>query len=66
MAHAELRGTSYEPFVGTEEVASLLGKPPSFIYNNAERLGLPRYKVGRVFRYRLSEIAAWVERQGLA
>ena len=50
-----------EPFVGTEEVAAFLGKPPSWIYNRAERLGIPRYRVGLQYRYRLSEVAAWVE-----
>ncbi len=54
--------TPIEPFVGTEEVAAFLGKPPSWIYNRAERLGIPRYRVGLQFRYRLSEVAAWVER----
>ena len=56
------RTASVEPFVGTEEVAAFLGKPPSWIYNRAERLGIPRYRVGLQYRFRLSEVAAWVER----
>lgn len=50
-----------EPFVATEAVATFLGKPPSWVYNNAASLGLPRHKVGKHYRYRLSEVAAWVE-----
>ncbi|WP_157693032.1 helix-turn-helix transcriptional regulator [Pedococcus dokdonensis] len=52
---------SIEPFVSTEQVADFLGKPPSWIYNRAERLNIPRYKVGLHYRYRLSEVSAWVE-----
>lgn len=57
--------TQIEPFVGTEEVAAFLGKPPSWLYNRAERLGIPRYRVGLHYRYRLSEVAAWVGRSKL-
>lgn len=52
-----------EPFVGTEEVAGFIGKPASWVYNCAGTYGLPRYKIGRHFRYRLSEVAAWMEAQ---
>lgn len=55
------RTGSVEPFVTTEDVAEFLGKPPSWLYNRAERLGVPRYRVGLQYRYRLSEVAAWVE-----
>ena len=51
-----------ESFVGTEDVAAFLGKPPSWLYNRAERLGIPRYRVGNQYRYRLTEVAQWVER----
>ena len=54
--------TTIEPFVSTEEVCEFLGKPASWLYNRAERLGVPRYRVGLQYRYRLSEVAAWVER----
>jgi excisionase family DNA binding protein len=50
-----------EPFVGTEEVCEFLGKPRSWLYNRAERIGIPRYRVGLQYRYRLSEVVAWVE-----
>ena len=58
---AQPEWTPPEPFVGTEEVAAFLGKPVTWIYNNADKAGLPRYKVGLIYRYRLSEVAAWVE-----
>lgn len=51
-----------EPFVTTEQVADFLGKPRSWVYNNAARLGIPRHALGRQWRFRLSEVAEWVER----
>lgn len=53
-----------EPFATTEDVATYLSKPRSWVHDNAARLGIPRYKVGNHYRYRLSEVAAWVEAYG--
>lgn len=55
---------AFEPWVTTAEVAAFLGKPPSFVYDNADRLGLPRYKIGATYRYRLSQVEAWVQAHG--
>ena len=52
-----------EKFVTTDEAAEYLHKPTSWLHNNAGRLRIPRYKVGNQWRYRLSEIAEWVEAQ---
>lgn len=49
-----------ERFVGIDEVATHMGKPVSWIYNNAERLDLPRYRIGNHWRYRLSEVDDWI------
>lgn len=53
-----------EPFVTTEEAAEFLGKPKSWIHNNAARLGMPRRRLGNQWRFRLSEISEWVEQAG--
>jgi excisionase family DNA binding protein len=53
-----------ERWVTTDEVATYLSKPPSWLHNNAARLGIPRSKVGKHYRYKLSEVAAWVENAG--
>lgn len=50
-----------EPWVTTEAVAEFIAKPAGWVYNNAARLGIPRYRVGNQYRYRLSEVSAWVE-----
>lgn len=61
MASASDRGTIFrEPFVGAEDAALHLGKPISWIYNNAERLQMPRYRIGNHWRYRLSDLDQWV------
>lgn len=44
--------------MSTRELAEHLGKPVSWIYNNAERLGIARIRVGNQYRYRLSEVDA--------
>jgi excisionase family DNA binding protein len=55
--------TAPERFVTTEDVAVFLKKPKSWIYNNAETQGMPFHRIGRQWRWRLSEVAAWVERK---
>lgn len=44
-------------------MAEFLGKPESWVYDNAGRLALPRYRLGKHYRYRLSEVADWVAAQ---
>jgi hypothetical protein len=56
--------TGLEPFVTSEQVAEFLGKPVSWIHNNAGRLGIPRARLGNHWRYRLSDVSDWLERQG--
>ena len=53
--------TPNEPLATTAEVATYLNKPESWVYDNAARLDIPRFKVGNHYRYRLSEIERWVE-----
>lgn len=50
-----------ESLVTTEDVAAYLKKSPNWIRDNAARLDIPRFKVGTQYRYRLSEVARWVE-----
>lgn len=59
--------TTPEPFVDSQEAARFLCCQRSWLHDNQARLDLPRYKVGNQYRYRLSEVAVWVEthRKGL-
>jgi excisionase family DNA binding protein len=52
---------SAEPLATTADVAAYLSKPESWVYDNAARLDIPRFKVGNHYRYRLSEVEGWVE-----
>lgn len=53
-----------EQYVTTEEVAEFLGKPASWLHHRAGPLGIPRRKIGQHWRYKLSEVAQWVETHG--
>ena len=50
-----------ERWVGVEEVAAHLQVGKDSIYRWVEAKGLPARRVGRLLRFRLSEVDAWVE-----
>ena len=53
-----------ERWVGVEDVAAHLGVAKDSVYRWIEERGLPAHRVGRLFRFKLSEIDAWVRRDG--
>lgn len=58
-----MSATGTEPWVSTERVAQHLGKPVSWLHQNGDRLDIPRRRLGRHLRYRLSEVDAWLMEQ---
>lgn len=50
-----------EPWVDVDEVAAHLGVTRDSVYRWVESKNLPARRVGRLLRFRLSEIDAWVE-----
>ena len=50
-----------EPWVAAEGVASHLGVNKDSVYRWVENRGLPAHKVGRLLRFRLSEVDEWVK-----
>jgi hypothetical protein len=58
-----LTGQWIERWITTEEAAEHLCKPPSWLHANADRLGVPRRRLGNQYRYRLSELDAWLDGQ---
>lgn len=52
-----------ERWVGVNDVAAHLGVAKDSVYRWIEERGLPAHRVGRLFRFKLSEIDTWV-RQG--
>ena len=52
---------SEEPWVGIAEVATHLGVAKDTVYRWVDTQGLPAHRVGRLFRFRLSQVDEWVE-----
>lgn len=55
---------SEERWVGVGDVASHLTVGKDSVYRWVEKRGLPARKVGRLLRFRLSEVDAWVQAGG--
>lgn len=53
-----------EPWVSVEEVASHLGVAKESVYRWIEGKGLPAHRVGRLWKFRLSEVDKWIEAGG--
>jgi excisionase family DNA binding protein len=53
-----------ERWVGAEDVAAHLGVGKESVYRWVESRGLPAHRVGRLFRFRLSEVDDWVAASG--
>lgn len=53
-----------EPWVTAEQVAQHLGVVKDTVYRWRERKGLPAHKIGRLWKFQLSEIDEWVRAGG--
>lgn len=53
--------TASEPLLNVAEVARLMGMSEKWVYLHTDEL--PVIRVGRAFRFRRSEIEAWLDRQ---
>ena len=53
-----------ERWVDVEEVAAHLGVGKESIYRWIDKKGLPARRVGRLLRFKLSEVDAWVQAGG--
>lgn len=52
-----------EPWVSVEEVATHLGVVRDSVYRWIESRKLPAHKVGRLWKFKLTEVDAWVRTQ---
>lgn len=50
-----------EPWVSVDEVAGHLGVVKDSIYRWIENKALPAHKVGRLWKFKISEIDEWVK-----
>ncbi|PIF65838.1 AlpA family transcriptional regulator [Delftia sp. 60] len=55
---------SAEPWVTAIDVARHLGVVKDTIYRWRERKGLPAHKIGRLWKFQLSEVDKWVRAGG--
>lgn len=55
-----------ERWVSVEDVAPHLGVNKDSVYRWIEKMGLPAHRLGRLFRFKLSEIDEWVKSGGAA
>jgi excisionase family DNA binding protein len=53
-----------EPWVTASEVAQHLGVAKDTVYRWRERKGLPAHKIGRLWKFQLSEVDEWVRAGG--
>ena len=53
-----------EQWVSVEQIAKHLNVKTYTIYKWLERKGMPAHKVGRLWRFKISEIDAWVRSGG--
>lgn len=55
---------SAEPWVTAIDVARHLGVVKDTVYRWRERKGLPAHKIGRLWKFQISEVDAWVRAGG--
>jgi len=56
--------TTEERWVGVEDVAKHLDVNKDSVYRWIEKMGLPAHRVGRLFRFKLSEVDEWIRAGG--
>ena len=49
--------------VGVKELAERFGPPESWWYQAAETGRVPSYKIGKYVRFKLAEVARWIDEQ---
>jgi excisionase family DNA binding protein len=58
------KGTPLEPWASVEEVTAHLGVARDTIYRWIEAKRMPAHRIGRLWKFKLSEVDAWVRSGG--
>ena len=58
------RGTPVEPWASVEEVTVHLCVARDTVYRWIETKGIPAHRIGRLWKFKLSEVDAWVRSGG--
>lgn len=53
-----------EPWMSVDQIAEHLGVTRDSIYRWIDRKGLPAHRVGRLWKFQVSEVDAWVRAGG--
>lgn len=53
-----------EPWSSVEQIAGHLGVVPDSVYRWIEARGLPAHRVGRLWKFKISEVDQWVRAGG--
>ena len=53
----------YGRWMTLKEAAAHLNVSTSYLYQKGDSVGVPRYKIGNKFRYKLTELDNWVQTQ---
>ncbi len=53
-----------EPWASVDDVAKHLGVAKDSVYRWIENRGLPAHKIGRLWKFKLSEVDEWVRAGG--
>ncbi|MGL5409623.1 MAG: helix-turn-helix domain-containing protein [Shewanella sp.] len=62
--HPSVNAMNTEPWVTAENVAQHLGVAKDTVYRWREHKGLPAHRVGRLWKFQLSEVDEWVRAGG--
>ena len=53
-----------ETWISVEQIAEHLGVTQDSIYRWIDAKGLPAHKIGRLWKFKVSEVDGWVRREG--
>jgi excisionase family DNA binding protein len=60
----EVEGRMTEPWTSVEDVARHLGVAKDSVYRWIDRRSLPAHKIGRLWKFKISEVDDWVRAGG--
>ena len=55
-----------EPWVPVDDIAAHLGVAKDSIYRWIDKRNLPAHRVGRLWKFKISEVDKWIRRGGAA
>lgn len=64
LAYSQMEHVMAEPWVSVEQIAEHLGVTRDSIYRWIDRKGLPAHRVGRLWKFKASEVDDWVRAGG--